>query len=473
MAIVPPASPPVDPPGDGRHPTVSVVSVNYNGRAYLEPFLQSVLALDYPPSCYRVVLVDNGSTDGSVPLVRERFPQVRIVEAGDNLGFAGGCNLGIRATTSEYVALVNNDTVVEPGWLRPLVEVAEADPRVGLVGSKLLFLTSFLDVGLEAFVEGLERPSDSSAPTLELREARVLGCDYDKLIVRSGHLGAGQDGGRPVHTLAPSARLAVPVAQADAPATLVLTLRALRPGRNLPVGVFAGDAEIERLEVTHTPRTFRLEVSREIVARAARDVINNAGTRIDGEGRFGDRGIFEFDDGQYDLVVDMPALCGASVLLRREMLERIGGFDTRYFMYFEDVDLSWRASRAGWRLVYTPRSRLRHVHAGTSREGSPRWVFLVTRNHLFWLIKHGRMWAALYGVSAFYARTLRRALPAMARRFVRHDQSGSATMDAVDLQVARSLARHLPGLLVSRYRPRGVDGADRWTAVMRGGPTSG
>src|SRR5204863_4374951 len=63
------------PPGNGRHPTVSIVSVNYNGRRYLERFITSVLAIDYPPSCYRLVLVDNASTDGSDAFVRETFPQ--------------------------------------------------------------------------------------------------------------------------------------------------------------------------------------------------------------------------------------------------------------------------------------------------------------------------------------------------------------------------------------------------------------
>ena len=285
----PGVSPPVDPPGDGAHPTVSVVSLNYNGRRYLERFLRSVLALAYPPPCYRVVIVDNASTDGSVELVRERFPQVRIVEAGRNLGFAGGCNLGIRATRSDYVALVNNDTVVERDWLRSLVEVAESDPRIGLVGSKLLFLTPFLDLGLEALAGGRVGPSVPGAPALVLHEARVAGCDYDKLMFRAGHLGADGDDGRSVHVLASPARLAVPTTRADAPATLVLTLRTAPSRGDSTIGVTLGDAEIGRLAVTETPRTFRLEVSREIVAPATHDMINNAGTSVDGEGRFGDR----------------------------------------------------------------------------------------------------------------------------------------------------------------------------------------
>ncbi len=455
---------PVDPPGDGRHPTVSIVSVNYNGRRYLEPFLRSILAIDYPPACYRVVLVDNASADRSADFVRDQFPQVHLVQAATNLGFAGGCNLGIRASRSDYVVLANNDTVVEPMWLRRLIEVAESDQRIGLAGSKMLFLTPFLDVGLETVVTGTEGPGAPGAPALVLHEARAAGCDYDKLLFRAGRLAAAGDAGRPAHVLAASARLAVPVAQTDAPATLVLTLRAAAPVRSLTLRVVAGDTEIGRVEVTHELRTLHIEVRREIVARVARDMINNAGTRVDGEGAFGDRGIWEFDEGQYDHVSDVPALCGASVLLRRAMLDRIGAFDTRFFMYFEDVDLSWRASRNGWRLVYTPDSRLRHVHAGSSQEGSPFWVFYVSRNHLFWLIKHGTPRAVARALGAFYAKALRQTLRAISRRF-RPAGPVPSERDVVDLQVARSLTRHLPGLLVSRYRTPEAGARARWTSV--------
>jgi len=460
-----------DPPGDGRHPTVSIVTVSYNGRRYLERFVESVLAIDYPARCYRLVLVDNASTDGSVAFVRDQFPQVRVLEAGGNRGFAGGCNLGIESTDSQYVALVNNDTVVERDWLRALVETAESDPRVGLVGSKLLFLTPFLDLRLDTLGEA-GTGNSASGPALLLRGARVVGCEYDKLLLRAGHLRAADESGQPVHTLAGSSRMAVPLARADAAAMLEINLASAPPRGDLTVELRLGDTEIARLPVAAVSQTFCREVPPDIVARAARDVINNAGTRIDGEGRFGDRGIFEFDEGQFDTTEDVPALCGASVLVRRRMLETIGGFDVRYFMYFEDVDLSWRAHRAGWRVVYAPRSRLRHVHAGTSHEGSPLWVFFVTRNRLFFLIKHGTAWGTVREVSRFYARALRGAQATLGR-LLRRDSQVTPTAATIDFQVARSLARHLPGLLISRYRAPEADGVGRWTAVAgRGRPSA-
>src|SRR5207249_1617174 len=83
--------------------------------------------------------------------------------------------------------LVNNDTVVESGWLRGLVDVAESDPRAGLVGSKLLFLTPFLDVALDTLPLDAGVPNGPEGATaLMLHDARVVGCDYDKLMIRAG-----------------------------------------------------------------------------------------------------------------------------------------------------------------------------------------------------------------------------------------------------------------------------------------------
>lgn len=119
------------------NPLVSVVVVNWNGRRYLEECLAALLVQTYSP--FEIVLVDNGSTDDSVPFVRERFPQVRLVLLERNTGFAAGHNRGIAASRGVYVATLNNDAIPEPGWLGALVAAAERDPQVGMVASKMLF----------------------------------------------------------------------------------------------------------------------------------------------------------------------------------------------------------------------------------------------------------------------------------------------------------------------------------------------
>jgi N-acetylglucosaminyl-diphospho-decaprenol L-rhamnosyltransferase len=126
---------------EANAPAVSVIVINWNGRKYLQACLDALLSQEVEGG-FEAILLDNGSTDGSVSLVRERWPAVRVVESGGNLGFAAGNNLGMQAARSLYAVLLNPDTSVQPGWLRALVAAAESDPRVGAVTSKLVFMAN-------------------------------------------------------------------------------------------------------------------------------------------------------------------------------------------------------------------------------------------------------------------------------------------------------------------------------------------
>lgn len=435
-------------------PFVSIIVVNYNGRQHLESLLPSLLSLDYPPERREILVVDNGSADGSTIFVRSAYPDIRVLEAGENRGFAGGNNLGIRAARGELVALINNDAIADRSWLRGLVEAAAEDPRIGIVGSKVLFLTPFLDVRLDTQTfcparAGLSR--DGRELGVMLFDARVADCAYDKTLYRAGCHGVERLGGRPGRWTAGHAKLAIPVTNAASPATVALTLAGNPHLANQRLRISVGDAVVREVDPPTSAQTLRLELDARIVRNGARDVINNAGSCLDDSGGYGDRGIYEFDRGQYDRVEDVPALCGVSMLLTRAMLQRIGIFDERFFMYFEDSDLCWRARRAGYRLVYTPASRVRHVHAGTSEEWSPLFTFLVTRNHLFWQVKHGRARAA----AAALARLYRDAARMVVREGLCHTGAGTQTAEGLQaqphLRVARDLTGRLPGLLASRW----------------------
>jgi len=120
----------------GGQMKASVIVLAWNGREYLETCLNAVFAQDYPD--FEVIVVDNGSTDGSADFVAERFPQARLIRNERNLGFAAGNNVGLRAATGDVLVLLNQDTQVQPGWLRAMV-TALADPTIGIVGCKLLY----------------------------------------------------------------------------------------------------------------------------------------------------------------------------------------------------------------------------------------------------------------------------------------------------------------------------------------------
>ena len=114
----------------GARPLVSVVVLGWNGREYLEGCLTSVLDQTLPNDQYEVLYVDNGSKDGSPDLVRERFPQVRVVQLDRNYGYCEGNNRGFRETRGEFVVFLNQDTVLHRACLQELLAGVRSAPAI-------------------------------------------------------------------------------------------------------------------------------------------------------------------------------------------------------------------------------------------------------------------------------------------------------------------------------------------------------
>ncbi len=117
--------------------SVSVIVLAWNGEKYLKHCLAALFAQDYTP--LQVIVVDNGSNDASVQIAQGFGPRLELVQNGYNFGFAGGVNIGISHTTGDVVVLLNQDTEVQPGWLRSLVETFAEDSSTGVVGSKAIY----------------------------------------------------------------------------------------------------------------------------------------------------------------------------------------------------------------------------------------------------------------------------------------------------------------------------------------------
>lgn len=115
----------------------AIIIVTYNHVEYIADCLRSIAALDPAPS--EIVVVDNASRDGTAARIKAEFPAIRLIEAGANLGFSGGCNLGVRTTSAATVVLANPDLIVEPGWLAQLCAPLERWPEIGIVGCKLRY----------------------------------------------------------------------------------------------------------------------------------------------------------------------------------------------------------------------------------------------------------------------------------------------------------------------------------------------
>ena len=245
---------------------VLIVIPSWNGRHLLDACLAALATQTWHD--YEIIVVDNGSKDGSVAWLRGRYPQIGVISNECNLGFAAAVNQGVRVSDSRYVVTLNNDTEPDPDWLAALVNVAEDDPTVGMCASRMLF--------------------------------------------------------------------------AD------------RPG-----------------------------------------VVNSTGICIDRVGIAWDRRGGEADDDSEMLPIEVFGPCGGAALYRRTMLDQIGLFDEDFFAYLEDVDLAWRARRAGWRCLYVPAARVFHRHSATGGEGSPFKNYHVGRNKI-WLVAKNYPFARLW-----------------------------------------------------------------------------
>lgn len=118
-----------------KAPLVSVIIPTWNGARHLDPCLGALRAQTY--RCFEIIVVDNGSDDGTLDLLATHWPEVRVVALPTNRGFAGGVNAGLAVARGELLALVNNDTAAEPGWLEQLVLALVQEPGAAMAASKI------------------------------------------------------------------------------------------------------------------------------------------------------------------------------------------------------------------------------------------------------------------------------------------------------------------------------------------------
>jgi GT2 family glycosyltransferase len=260
---------------------ISIILVNYNSDEYTIDCLDSLLKIKTPGFKHTTIVVDNAST---VPLVlpkRHLVPTIELIRSESNLGFTGGNNMGIHygveKFNSDYVLLLNNDTTVDPNFLKELLNHAESHPKAGITTSKIYF------------TKGREFHIDS----------------YDKKNLGKVLWYAG------------------------------------------------GSVDWDHLVAFH-------------------------------------RGVDEVDRGQFDNQLECDFATGCTLMIKREVLEKIGTLDKKYFLYMEDVEYSIRAKKAGYEVHFVPNSIVWHKNAGsTGGSGSPLQQYYQSRNTLLFTIMHG------------------------------------------------------------------------------------
>jgi hypothetical protein len=430
-------------------PLVTVVVLNWNGAHLLGDCLDGLAAQDLPEGQLAVWVVDNASSDGSLELLRDQFPWVRTIANGSNDGFAGGNNVALRAVATPFVALINNDARPAPDWLRRLLEPFSepgAD-RLAAVSAKIVFLPRFLAVELATpgFTPG---SLDSRELGVRVYRVAVDGEDVTERVLwdRAAYGPEGEGPGR-FRWTRPAGMLLVPVdghAGGGEPFRLGLRVAA---ETTKPVelawagGSGSGKAEPEPVDV-------ELEVPAGVPLV---DVLNNAGSMVFRDGYGADRAYQELDRGQYQRPEEVFAFCGGAVCFRTEALRQAGVFDDDFFLYYEDTDLSWRLRALGWTIRYQPAAVARHIHAASSVEWSPLFVFHTDRNRLLMLTKNARAGLAAREVLRYPLTTVSLALREVARaRHTRRRPPVRPTL--LRLRVLGSYLRLLPAMLVRRRR---------------------
>lgn len=201
---------------------------------------------------------------------------------------------------------------------------------------------------------------------------------------------------------------------------------------------------------------------------ALADVINNVGSIFHAPGYGADGGYQEVDEGQHDKATDVPMLCGAAVILRREALEEVGVFDDDFFMYYEDTDLSWRLRAAGWNIRYEPTAVARHLHSASSVEWSPFFTFHVERNRLLTLAKNAPTRLAITQAVRFNLTTASMSRWALLQS-LRNRRRPALRPILLRLRVTASTLRLLPQMLGRRRaigRSAAIRRDDLFTAWM-------
>jgi N-acetylglucosaminyl-diphospho-decaprenol L-rhamnosyltransferase len=235
-----------------------------------------------------VVVVDNGSTDGSVELVRQRFPADALIANSSNRGYAAANNQGIARASGRYLLLLNSDAEAEPAALRTLVAYADGHPKAGVIGPKLLN------------PDGTLQPSGGRFPT---------------------------------------------------PASTVASLLGLN--------------------------------------------------RLTGRPRYG-------TTRDYSLPAEVDEVSGAAMLIRREVIDQVGGLDEGFAWGYEDVDYCLRARRAGWHVHYVPDARVMHHWGGTQRLApAPITLKAIVGRRRYFEKHYGRLPASLVMAATVVSHGLR------------------------------------------------------------------
>ncbi|MEL7588106.1 MAG: glycosyltransferase family 2 protein [Prolixibacteraceae bacterium] len=240
---------------------LSIITVNYNGFSDTCELIESVR--NHLSISYELIVIDNASGSNEAERLKERYPWVITIRSETNLGFAGGNNIGIRASRGRFILLLNNDTIIKDDTLRFVTERLDSDAHIGAVSPKIKYAFPPEDIQYAGYTR------------------------FTPITLRNQTIGHGEQ-----------------------------------------------------------------------------------------------------DRGQYDLPVSMPYLHGAAMMLKREVIEKVGMMPEIYFLYYEEMDWCSKIRRGGFSLYYEPKCTIYHKESQSTGQASPLRTFFITRNRLLYAYRN-------------------------------------------------------------------------------------
>lgn len=380
---------------------VSIIIPNYDGRIFLPVCLSAISELNFPRSKLEVIIVDNNSTDNSVDFVKKNYPWVYIIESSVNLGFAGGCDLGIKRAKGKYIVLLNTDTKVTKNWLTYLVKRIETDKNIVAVNSKILLFFPFIELLIRSDVHmrsEFTRAANFQSVGILVENIVLDNSSLQNLIVYRKGFYETEQGNIITRWTKGDASVLIPIDPRRDSLNVTFTLRAGKLNSKLKTQVKIKLKNTELVAVTlesYEVKQYTISLKTSDLENHYQYTVQNCGIVLFRNGQGRDRGCVvknheqfsEIDNDFYNKSTQIDAFCGASVIIKKDCYEKAGGFDQSFFLYYEDVDLSLRLRSKGWKIVYEPKSIVYHIHAGSSIEGSGVFVYNTEKNHLMFVLK--------------------------------------------------------------------------------------
>ena len=372
-------------------PMTSIIVPCWNEETTIVKTIDSLLALDYPKDKFEIIIVDNASTDKSKEIMenyQQKNKNIRNIFLDKNSGFSKGNNIGIKASRGKYVILLNNDCLVEKDWLKQLISTAKKDKKIFAVNPKVLLYPSYI------------YPKIKISPDFAVKDVSI---SNSSLLEYTDDKGALLDLIWPDDPNNRVFTLEVPFdKKIDKFITCKLNLLKFNfPKKSLPpLKRMNFSREIMKIYCSRSTKnaevykvTLKINIGL-IAERNKYDKVQNAGIVVFQEGSGRDIGAivryqrqyYEFDKGQFDTEREIYAACAVATLYNREALDKIGYLDENFFMYYEDVEISERARLYGYKSFFNPRAIVRHLHALSSKEWSPFFIFNVEKGRYLHLL---------------------------------------------------------------------------------------